>query len=113
MAPSFVRNARECQASGCAFYNNLPVSYVPDVTLNTGIYYGIQYHNHELIEPRFIVQTTGSQHLWSNNTGEPTAQTMPAYTTENLRSVAPIKLEKQSFNLELDMMNLANSQYNE
>ena len=100
-------------ASGCAFYNNLPVSYVPDVTLNTGIYYGIQYHNHELIEPRFIVETTGSQHLWSNNTGEPTAQTMPAYTTENLSFVAPIKLEKQSFNLELDMLNLANSKYNE
>ncbi|MGB9031326.1 MAG: TonB-dependent receptor [Acidobacteriaceae bacterium] len=100
-------------ASGCAFYNNLPVSYVPDVTLNTGIYYGIQYHNHELIEPRFIVQTTGSQHLWSNNTGEPTAQTMPAYTTENLSFVAPIKLEKQSFNLELDKLNVANSKYNE
>ena len=100
-------------ASGCAFYNNLPVSYVPNVTLNTGIYYGIQYHNHELIEPRFIVESTGSQHLWSNNTGEPTAQTMPAYTTVNLSFVAPIKLEKQSFNLELDMLNLANSQYNE
>ncbi|MGA8111005.1 MAG: TonB-dependent receptor [Acidobacteriaceae bacterium] len=100
-------------ASGCAFYNNLPVSYVPNVTLNTGIYYGIQYHNRELIEPRFWVETTGSQNLWSNNTGMPTNTTMPAYTTANLSFVAPVRLEKQSFNLELDMMNLANSKYDE
>lgn len=99
--------------SGCVSYNNLPVSYVPDVTLNAGVYYGIQYHSHELIEPRFWLETTGSQHLWSNNTGMPTAQTMPAYTTENLSFVAPVKLEKQSFNLKLDMLNIANSKYNE
>lgn len=28
-------------AAGCAYYNNLPVSYVPNFTLNIGIYYGI------------------------------------------------------------------------
>lgn len=100
-------------ASGCAFYNNLPVSYVPNYTLNTGIYYGIQYHNHELLEPRFWVESTGSQNLWSNNTGMPTSQTMPAYTTANLSFVAPVTLEKQSLNLKLDMLNLANSKYNE
>jgi iron complex outermembrane recepter protein len=100
-------------AAGCSFYNNLPVSYVPNVTLNTGIYYGIQLHHRELLEPRFWVETTGSQHLWSNNTGEPTTQTMPSYTTANLSLVAPVSFEKQSFNLRLDMMNLGNSQYNE
>ena len=100
-------------ASGCTFYNNLPVSYVPDVTLNTGIYYGIQYHGHELIEPRFWVETTGSQNLWSNNTGTPTNTKMPEYTTANLSFVAPVKFEKQSVNLRLDMLNLANSKYNE
>ncbi|MGB7264942.1 MAG: TonB-dependent receptor, partial [Terracidiphilus sp.] len=51
-------------ADGCAYYNNLPVSYVPNFTLNTGIYYGIQHHNHVLVEPRFWVESTGSQHLW-------------------------------------------------
>lgn len=99
--------------SSCTSYNNLPVSYVPNITLNTGIYYGIQYRHHELIEPRFVVETIGCQHLWSNNTGAPTAQTMPSYTTTNLSVVAPVKLEKQSFNLELNMLNLANSKYNE
>ncbi|HEV2325274.1 MAG TPA: TonB-dependent receptor [Terracidiphilus sp.] len=101
-------------ASGCTFYNNLPVSYVPNYTLNTGIYYGIERHNHELLEPRFWVESTGSQHLWNNNTGGPDHQTMPAYTTANLSLTAPFSfLEKQSVNLKLDVLNLANSQYNE
>lgn len=101
-------------ASGCAFYNDLPVSYVPNYTLNAGLYYGIQHHNHVLVEPRFWVESTGSQDLWSNNTGMPTSQSMPAYTTANLSFNAPISfLEKQSFNLKLDVLNVANSQYNE
>jgi iron complex outermembrane receptor protein len=100
-------------ATGCAFYNNLPVSYVPDVTLNTGIYYGIQRNGHVLIEPRFWLQTTGSQHLWSNDTAEPTTQTMPSFTTVNASVNAPITFEKQSFNLKVDTINLANAQYNE
>lgn len=101
-------------ASGCTFYNNLPVAYVPNVTLNSGIYYGIKHNNHELIEPRFEIDYIGSQHLWSNNTGEPTTQTMPSYLTTNLAFRAPLTFfEKQSLNLEVDMMNLANSRYNE
>ena len=102
-------------ADGCAYYNNLPVSYVPNYTLNTGIYYGVQHKNRVIVEPRFWVESTGSQHLWSNNSGAPTAQTMPAYTTANLSFNAPITLpwEKQSINLRLDMMNLGNSEYNE
>ncbi|HTW47186.1 MAG TPA: TonB-dependent receptor [Acidobacteriaceae bacterium] len=99
--------------AGCVSYNNLPVSYVPDVTLNAGIYYGIRHHNRELIEPRFYFQTVGSQHLWSNNTGAPVTQTMPSYTTANLSFIAPVTLEKQSFSLRLDMMNIANTKYNE
>lgn len=100
-------------AAGCAYYNNLPVSYVPDMTLNTGIYYGIQHNNHELLEPRFWIEATGSQNLWSNNTGAPTTQKMAAYTTANASLVAPFSFEKQSFNLQLDAMNIANSKYNE
>ncbi|MFZ0745996.1 MAG: TonB-dependent receptor, partial [Terracidiphilus sp.] len=100
-------------ADGCAYYNNLPVSYVPNFTLNTGIYYGIQHHNHVIVEPRFWLESTGSQHLWSNLSGAPTSQTMPTYTTANVSFNAPITFEKQSFNLRLDMMNVGNSQYNE
>jgi iron complex outermembrane recepter protein len=100
-------------AAGCTYYNNLPVSYVPNVTLNTGVYYGIQYHGRTIIEPRFWLETTGSQHIWSNKSGAPTTQTMPSYTTANLGLNAPIVIKKQSFNLRVDMMNLANKEYNE
>lgn len=106
----------ECAAQqlSCVAYNNLPVSYVPNVTFNAGAYYGIQHHGHVLLEPRFVLQTTGTQHLWSNNTGEPTTQTMPSYTTANLSFNAPIPIaEKQSVNLKLDIQNLANAKYNE
>ena len=105
----------ECAAQGlsCTSYNNLPVSYVPNVTLNTGVYYGIQHNHHVLIEPRFWIESTGSQYLWSNLSGAPTTQTMPSYTTANLSFTAPITFERQSFNLKVDMMNLASSQYNE
>jgi iron complex outermembrane receptor protein len=100
-------------SSGCAFYNNLPVSYVPNYTLNIGAYYGIQHNNKVIVEPGFFVGSSGSQSLWSNLTGAPTSQTMAAYTTVNFSVTAPITFEKQSFNLKVDMMNLANSQYNQ
>ncbi len=105
----------ECTAQGisCTAYNNLPVSYVPNVTLNAGIYYGIQRKNRVLVEPRFWMEHIGSQHLWSNLTGTPTTQTMSPYTTANLSFVVPLSFEKHSFNLRVDMLNLFNSQYNE
>ncbi len=90
------------------------MSYVPNYTLNTGIYYGIQRHDHTIIEPRFWLQSTGSQHMWSNLSGAPTAQTLGAYTTANLAFNAPIPFfEKQTVSLRVDMMNIGNSQYNE
>lgn len=99
--------------SSCAYYNNLPVSYVPTYTLNTGVYYGIRHHNHVLVEPRIWVESTGSQHLWNNNTGAPDKATEPAYTVANMSVTAPISFEKQSFNLKVDVLNLVNSVHNE
>ena len=106
----------ECAAQGltCTAYNNLPVSYVPNITLNAGVYYGIQHKGRVLVEPRFWFQTIGTQNLWSNNTAEPTTQTMPSYTTANLAFNVPLTLfEKQSVNLRVDMMNIGNARYNE
>jgi iron complex outermembrane receptor protein len=100
-------------ALGCQYYNNLPVSYTPNATLNAGVYYGIQHHGHEILEPRFWLETVGSQHLWSNLTGAPVTQTMSAYTTANMSFIAPVRFEKQSLNLKFDMLNLFNSKYNE
>jgi len=101
----------ECAAQGitCTSYNDLPVSYVPNVTLNAGFYYGIEHNERVVVEPRFWIQHTGSQHLFSNLTGAPSTQTMPSYTTTNLSFTVPVK----RFNLGVYMMNLFNSQYNE
>ena len=84
------------------------MSYVPNYTLNAGVYYGIQHNNRTIVEPRFWLESTGSQHLWSNcrtlvngvcqDNGQPTNQTMPAYTTANLSFNAPIVFKKQAFN---------------
>ena len=105
----------ECAAQGltCTAYNNLPVSYVPNVTLNAGAYYGIERKERVLIEPRFWFEYIGSQHLWSNLTGAPSTRTMPSYATANLSFTAPLIIAKQSFNLRVDLTNLFNSQYNE
>lgn len=100
-------------ALGCQYYNNLPVSYIPKYTFNTGIYYAIQHNNREIIEPRLWLSSTGSQHLWSNNAGAPVTQTMPSYTTLNLGFNAPVTFHKQSFNLKLDVMNIGNVEYNQ
>ena len=100
-----------CQAQqlSCTVYNNLPVSYVPDTTLNLGVYYGISRNEHVLIEPRFWFNYLGSQHLFSNLTGAPSNTSMPSYTTANLSFTAPIK----RLNLSVSMLNLFNSKYNE
>jgi iron complex outermembrane recepter protein len=92
--------------SGC--FNNLPVSYVPNVTLNTGVYYGIEHNDRTLVEPRFWIQYTGSQHLFSNDTGMPSTTTMPSYTTANLSFNVPFN----HFNFRIDMLNVFNSKYN-
>ena len=100
----------ECQAQGlsCLSYNNLPVSYVPSATVNVGVYYGIERHDHVLIEPRFSVDYLGSQHLFNNLTGAPDNATMPSYTTANLSFTAsPIKF----VNLSLSVQNLFNKKY--
>jgi iron complex outermembrane recepter protein len=108
-------NVAGCKAdpSSCTLFNNLPVSYVPNYTLNTGFYYGIRHNSHEILEPRFWIESTGSQHIWNNNTGMPDNTTEPAYTVANMSFTAPISFEKQSFNLKVDLLNLANTQYNQ
>ncbi|HUZ94662.1 MAG TPA: TonB-dependent receptor [Edaphobacter sp.] len=111
----------ECAAQKltCVSYANIPVSYVPDITLNTGVYYGIQYHDRTILEPRFWVESTGKQYIWSNNgilnsgIAGPTKTSMPSYTIANLSFNAPVVFKKQSFNLRLDLLNVGNTQYNE
>ena len=64
-------------------YDGLPVSYVPDTTLNAGIAYrlradGLTY------KPRAWYQYTGRQYIFDNNFGAPSLQRLPAYGLLNL-----------------------------
>jgi iron complex outermembrane recepter protein len=97
-----------CTPASC--FNNLPVSYTPNVTLNTGAYYGIRRPNSErvLLEPHFWIAYNGPQHIFNNETGLPDTRTMPSYTTANASVTLPFK----SFNLKVDMLNLFNSRAN-
>lgn len=105
-----------CTPTTC--FNNLPVSYTPDVTLNTGVYYGIERNDHTLIEPHFWIQYTGSQHIFDNCGYDPVQQqcvaglpsnlSMPSYTTANLSFTVPFR----NFNFKADMLNLFNSKAN-
>jgi iron complex outermembrane receptor protein len=100
-----------CEAQNpnpCTYFSGLPVSYVPDVTLNAGVYYGVERNDHTLIEPHFWINYTGSQHIFNNNTGAPDTTNMPSYTTANLSFAVPFK----HFNFKADLLNLFNSKYN-
>lgn len=95
-------------AQGGTCFNNLPVSYVPGVTLNTGIYYGIMHNDRVLIEPRFSVNYEGSQHMFNNLTGAPDTRTMPSYSTANISFTgSPVK----HVNMSIAFQNLFNSKY--
>jgi len=110
---NFIQNAppgTSCSAAGVSCYNNIPVSYTPNSTVNFGVYYGISRKEHVLIEPRFTYSYIGSQHLWNNLIGAPDNQTMPGYGTANLSFVAPIL---KYVNLSLNIQNLFNQKYNE
>ena len=95
-----------CTPTSC--FDHLPVSYTPNVTLNTGVYYGFEHNDHTLIEPHFWIEYNGRQHMFNNNTGLPDTRTMPSYVTANASFTVPFK----SFNFKVDMLNLFNSHAN-
>jgi iron complex outermembrane receptor protein len=103
-----VGSVGSCTVGSPNCFNNLPVSYVPNVTFNAGVYYGIERNDHTLIEPRFWINYTGSQHIFNNNTGAPDTATMPSYTTANASLTVPFK----QFNFKVNMLNLFNSKQN-
>jgi iron complex outermembrane recepter protein len=95
--------------NGGTLYNGLPVSYVPSTTLNIGGYYEIRHSDRVLVEPRLWYQFVGTQHIFDNQLGAPSNQTMPSYGTLNLAFNIPFKF----LSLKVNMLNLLNKQYNE
>ena len=94
--------------TGGVSYDNLPVSYVPDATFNAGGTYDWEIRDGLHLQPTLTVQTMGSQHLFDNNNGIPSQQTMPAYTTVNFALNVPTR----HFDVTFNALNLANNKYN-
>ncbi len=96
-------------------YNGLPVSNVPDSTFNIGAAYNY-FVSGIMLQPRLWYQYVGAQSLFSNLTGAPTNQQMPAYDTLNLGldSTVPthgVPLLKD-VKLGVDILNLTDNHYN-
>ena len=91
-------------------YNGLPVSYVPNTILNIGASYDIVASENVVIQPRLWYQYTGTQYVFDNTAGAPSANTtMPTFGTVNLGVNVPVKF----FNFRVTALNLFNQKYNQ
>jgi len=93
------------------------VPYVPRASFNLGAYYQ-DVVGDTLIEPRAWYQFTGTQNLFNNFTGAPSAQKMPSYGTINLslKVAVPLTLPyagRKTLDFKLTALNVANNRYNE
>ncbi|MEY2333080.1 TonB-dependent receptor [Acidithiobacillus ferrianus] len=69
-------------SGGGATMSGLPVSYNPNLTLTSGIYYKT-FVDGLLIAPNLVDQYTGAQYLFNNLAGAPSQQMMPGYNVLN------------------------------
>lgn len=95
-------------------YNGLPVSYVPDVTANVGGDYRWHFRNAVTLSPRLWLSYTGTQHIFNNNTGAPSNETMPSYTLVNAALDIGLPHPRSMSNLRIgvDALNLLGRRYN-
>lgn len=95
-------------------YDGLPVSYVPNETLDLGTYYR-WYRDRVVYEPRFWYQYVGSQHLFSNLTGAPTEQRMGGYGLVNASFFATLHprglVDIKRIKIGITALNLLDKQY--
>ena len=89
-------------------YDGMTVPYVPASTFNLGATYNFKIAGITLI-PVGAFQFVGTQNIFDNTVGAPSALTMPSYGTVNLGVTAPFK----HFDLLLNGLNILNRGYNE
>lgn len=89
-------------------YDGSPVPYVPASTLNLGATYNLKVRGVSII-PVAAFQFVGTQNIFDNVAGAPSAATMPSYGTLNLGLTAPFK----HVDFLLNALNVLDRQYNE
>ncbi len=68
--------------TGGVAFAGLAVPYVPNETASAGISYR-KFWSGMIVTPKIWDSFTGSQHLFNNDTGSPSAQTLPSYNLVN------------------------------
>ena len=101
--------------TGGQSYNGLPISNVPWVTFNSGLYYSF-FQTNILYQPRIWYQYTGSQNIYNNNTGLPTRNKLGGYGILNLGMKVALATPKTTFvhavDFNVDLLNVLNNKYN-
>lgn len=96
-------------------YTGLPVPYVPVATANVGSYVK-QNVGSVVITPSAWLQFNGSQTIFNNNTGAPSRQAIPQYTTLNVSLDAKVPVDvlygPKVFDFNLAIMNITNAKFN-
>ena len=99
---------------GQASYDGLPVAYVPDTTFNLGAAYAYRIDGIKLV-PRVNLRYTGTQHMFDDNTNQPSSQTVPSYTLVDLGAQATIPVHSlgvRDVKLGFNVDNLLDRHYN-
>ncbi len=98
-------------------YNGMAVPYVPNTTFNIGAYYHLRAWHGIVLKPRAWYQYVGTQHMFDNYLGAPSAQKMPSYGVLNLALAATVPgswygdaVKKVQFKVEV--MNVTDKRYN-
>lgn len=100
--------------TGGVSFGGLPVSNVPNKTLNVGMAYE-DYVAGMLLTPRIWYQYVGQQHMFDNNLGAPSQKTIPAYGLLNIGLDGDVPLNNSALHdlkFSVNVLNVLDKQYN-
>ena len=103
--------------TGGVAYAGLAVPYVPCETLSAGVSYHY-YDNGRMYEPKLWDTFTGTQSIFNNDTGTPSAQDLPSYNLVNAAFGVTLPMgngqgSPQTVRVTFSVLNLLNKQFNE
>jgi iron complex outermembrane recepter protein len=98
-------------------YTDRPVSDTPDSTFNIGAYWTYTFPDGIAIKPRAWYQYVGPQHVFDNNAGAPTNQSIASYGVVNLALAATLPASwygnaVKDVKLKVEVMNALDRKYN-
>ncbi|MHB1752373.1 MAG: TonB-dependent receptor [Acidiferrobacter sp.] len=103
--------------TGGVAYAGLAVPYVPSETASAGVSYRL-FDGGLVYEPKLWTTFTGSQHLFNNATGAPSARTLPSYDIWNASFGVTVPAgsafgRPEKVKITLSILNLLDKRFNE